>query len=81
MLADGVEAASRTLKKPSLARLEKFVWKTILERFTSEQMSNSELTFRDLEAVKRSFVHILAGNFHSRIEYPDQEEESEDTGA
>ena len=71
MLADGVEAASRTLKKPNVSKLEKFVWQTIQDKFASQQMSNCELTFRDLEIIKRSFVHILAGHYHSRIEYPD----------
>ncbi len=71
MLADGVEAASRTLKKPSVAKLEKFVWKTILDKFSTGQMSNCELTFRDLDMIKKTFVHILAGQFHSRIEYPE----------
>ena len=71
MLADSVEAATRTLKKPTVVKLERFVWEKIQEKFASQQMSNCELTFRDLEIIKRSFVHILAGNFHSRIEYPD----------
>jgi membrane-associated HD superfamily phosphohydrolase len=37
-------------------------------------MVNCELTFRDLEKIKQSFVQILAGHFHSRIEYPKMEE-------
>ncbi len=74
MLADAVEAISRTLKKPNIAKLERFVWKTIVEKFTNEQMSNCELTFSDLDIIKKSFVHILAGQFHSRIKYPDLEE-------
>lgn len=71
MLADGVEAASRTLKKTSVAKLEKFVWDMILDKFTSGQMNNCDITFRNLETIKRAFVHILAGHFHSRIEYPE----------
>ncbi len=74
MLADSVEAASRTMKKPSVAKLEKFIWNSIQDRIAAGQMSNCELTFRDLETIKKSFVHILAGQFHSRIEYPDVEE-------
>jgi cyclic-di-AMP phosphodiesterase PgpH len=71
MLADGVEAASRTLKKPNVAKLEKLVWEMIMDKFTSGQMNNCDITFRDLETIKRAFVHILAGHFHSRIEYPE----------
>ncbi len=74
MLADSVEAISRTLKKPNIAKLERLVWKTITDKFTGEQMSNCELTFRDLDIIKKSFVHILAGQFHSRIKYPEIEE-------
>jgi cyclic-di-AMP phosphodiesterase PgpH len=76
MLADAVEAASRTLKKPSVLKLEKFVWKLLMDKFVSEQMSNCDLTFRDLDMIKKSFVHILAGQFHSRIEYPEMDEEN-----
>jgi len=74
MLADTVEAASRTLKKPTVAKLEKFVWNIIMDKINSGQMANSELTFKELETIKESFVQILAGNFHSRIEYPEMNE-------
>jgi putative nucleotidyltransferase with HDIG domain len=70
MLADTVEAATRTLKKPTIAKLEKFVWDIIMEKFTSQELGDSQLTFRDLEAIKKSFVQVLAGYYHSRIEYP-----------
>jgi putative nucleotidyltransferase with HDIG domain len=70
MLADAVEAASRTLKKPTIAKLDRFVWEIIMEKFTSHELGDSELTLRDLEVIKKSFVQVLAGYFHSRIEYP-----------
>ncbi len=70
MLADVVEAAVRTLKKPSAARLEKFIQELILAKFDTGQLSESELTFRDLETIKNAFVKVLAGHYHSRIEYP-----------
>jgi cyclic-di-AMP phosphodiesterase PgpH len=70
MLADGVEAASRTLKRPTEARLEGLVRDMIMERFSSGELSDSSLTLRDLESIRKSFVHILEGYFHTRIEYP-----------
>jgi len=70
MLADAVEAASRLMKKPTMAKLEKFVWNTIMEKVTEKQMRNTDLTFKDMEIISRTFVQILAGHFHSRIEYP-----------
>ncbi len=70
MLADAVEAASRTLKRPTEARLEAFVQEMIMEKFTSGELGDSSLTLRDLESIRKSFVHILEGYFHTRIEYP-----------
>jgi hypothetical protein len=70
MLADTVEAASRTLKRPTEARLEGFVHDMIMEKFTSGELGDSILTLRDLELIRKSFVHILEGYFHTRIEYP-----------
>jgi cyclic-di-AMP phosphodiesterase PgpH len=70
MLADTVEAASRTLKHPTETRLETFVQDMIMEKFNSGELGDSNLTFRDLELIRKSFVHILSGYFHTRIEYP-----------
>ncbi len=77
MLADTVEAATRTLKNPTMAKLERFVWELIMEKVSHGQMKNTALTFKDLETVKNSFVQILGGSFHTRIEYPNQKEKSE----
>ena len=70
MLADAIEAASRTLKKPTEARLERFVQDMVTEKLTVGELGDSNLTLRDLESIRRSFVHILEGYFHTRIEYP-----------
>ncbi len=74
MMADSVEAAARVLKKPTIAKLDKFIWNTILEKVETGQLSNCNLTFKDLVIIKKSFIQILAGYFHSRIEYPKLEE-------
>ena len=70
MLADTVEAASRVLKKPTIIKLEKFIWKLIMEKIERGQMSNTSLTMNDMLIIKKSFVNILSGYFHTRIEYP-----------
>jgi membrane-associated HD superfamily phosphohydrolase len=70
MLADTVEAAVRTLKKPTMSKLDKFVQELIMSKFEQDQLSESDLTFKDLETIKNSFVRVLAGHYHSRIEYP-----------
>lgn len=70
MLADSVEAASRTLKKPTVAKIEKLVWGIIVDKFNTGELSECNLTFNDLEIIKKTFVQIVAGYFHQRIEYP-----------
>jgi len=78
MLSDAAEAASRTLKSPTVGKLEKFIWSIIMDKFNSGELNRSNLTFNDLEEIKNTFVHVLAGYFHSRIEYPNQKEPRED---
>ena len=70
MLADTVEAASRVLKKPTINKLDKFIWKLIMEKIERGQMANSALTMNDMLIIKKSFLQILSGYFHTRIEYP-----------
>jgi putative nucleotidyltransferase with HDIG domain len=76
MLADTAEASSRTLKNPSVAKLEKFLWTIIMDKFNSGELNRSNLTFNELDEIKDTFVHVLAGYYHSRIEYPSQKEEA-----
>ncbi|MDR3301299.1 MAG: HDIG domain-containing protein [Spirochaetaceae bacterium] len=70
MLADITEAAVRTLDKPSTSRLEKFIDELISKKVDAEQLADCELTFRELETIKKVFVRVLTGYYHSRIEYP-----------
>jgi cyclic-di-AMP phosphodiesterase PgpH len=70
MLADTTEAACRSLKRPTETRLERIVQDMIMEKFNSGDLNDSNLTLRDLELIRKSFVHILEGTFHTRIEYP-----------
>ncbi|MDR1238545.1 MAG: HDIG domain-containing protein [Treponema sp.] len=70
MLADVTEAAVRTLHKPTAAKMEKFIQTLIDAKVEHGQLAESELTFRDLETIKNAFVRVLAGYYHSRIEYP-----------
>jgi putative nucleotidyltransferase with HDIG domain len=70
MLADAVEAASRVLKRPTEARLERFVQETVEAKLASGELGDSGLTLRDLETIRRSFVRVLEGQYHARIEYP-----------
>ena len=74
MLSDVVEAVTRTLKKPTATKLEKVIWELIMERFKLGELSESDLTLRDLDTIKKAFVRVLTGHFHHRIEYPGQTE-------
>jgi putative nucleotidyltransferase with HDIG domain len=72
MLADTVEAALRTLKNPSLARLDTFVHQLIMDKLQQGQLDDCPLTLKDLDTLRHTFLRITAGQFHSRIEYPNQ---------
>jgi membrane-associated HD superfamily phosphohydrolase len=74
MLADSAEAASRTLKKPTPARLDSLLKELILDKVRQGQLERCDLTFRDLEIIRASFTKILSGHFHARIEYPKSRE-------
>jgi len=78
MLADTVEAACRTLENPSVPRLEKFISALVAGKVEHKQLDYCDLTFRDLTKIKAAFVQILAGYYHSRIEYPDQVDPDKD---
>ncbi len=76
MLADTVEAALRTLKNPSLPRLDTFIHQLITDKVQQGQLDQCPLTLQDLDNIRQTFVRITAGQFHSRIEYPNQKEPS-----
>jgi len=74
MLADVTEAAVRTMVKPTVAKLEKFIQQLFDGKVENGQLAQCDLTFRDLETIKKAFVKVLAGYYHSRIEYPKEDE-------
>ena len=81
MLADTVEAACRTLENPSVTRLEKFIHQLVMQKYEDRQLDKSNLTFAELDKIQSIFVNILAGYYHSRIEYPNQKDpDSPDAG-
>jgi putative nucleotidyltransferase with HDIG domain len=70
LLADAVEAASRTLHQPTSARLQGLVQRIINNIFTDGQLDECELTLKDLHQIAKSFNVILTGIYHQRVEYP-----------
>jgi len=73
MLADAVEAAVRTLPRPTPDRVYEVVRRIIHERLEDGQLDECDLMFRDLEQIAQAFTRILTGILHPRVEYPELE--------
>jgi len=71
MLADAIEAASRTLSDPTAARIKGMVQKLINNIFIDGQLNECDLTLKDLNLIGESFTRVLASSFHHRVEYPE----------
>ncbi|MDR0374550.1 MAG: HDIG domain-containing protein [Treponema sp.] len=80
MLADTSEAAVRTLEKKTATKIEEFIQTLINGKLEHGQLAESDLTFRDLGAIKKAFVRVLASYYHSRIEYPKEKKEAMSNG-
>jgi len=80
LLADAVEAASRTLVDPSPARIQGLVQKIINNIFIDGQLDECELTLKNLHEIAWSFNQILAGIYHQRIDYPQPAYKEKNTG-
>ena len=70
MLADSVEAASRTLTDPTPSRINSLVQRITNNIFLDGQLEECELTLKDLQKIQESFNRILTAIFHQRIDYP-----------
>lgn len=70
MLADAVEAASRSIQEPTAEKLKGLVNKIVYNKLNEGELENSNLTMSDLKKVQRAFLRILNGIYHTRIEYP-----------
>lgn len=70
MLADSVEAAVRSIKEPTMAKIEEMINIIIQDKLHCNQLNNCDLTLKDLEKIKSCFVRVLKGIYHQRIEYP-----------
>lgn len=77
MLADSIEAATRSLSKPTPARIESVVRKIIHDRLYDNQLDRSDLTLKELDTIAETFIQVLAGLFHTRIQYPKAKSEDD----
>jgi putative nucleotidyltransferase with HDIG domain len=71
-IADSIEAAVRSLSRPTPGRIESIVRKVIRERLEDGQFNECDLTLKELEMIGRSMCETLQGIFHARIEYPEE---------
>ena len=74
MLADVVEAAARSLAKPTPARLKERTKQVMDKRLLSGELDASHLTLSDLSRIRQAFVSLLTGIHHTRIAYPGQQQ-------
>lgn len=71
MMCDSVEAASKSLKEPTSTKIDAFVENIISKQVEDEQFLNANITFKEIQAIKKVLKHKLANIYHLRIEYPE----------
>ena len=71
MMCDSVEAASKSLKNPTSVKINNFVDSIISSQIEMDQFLNSNITFKEIESIKKVLKHKLANIYHLRVEYPD----------
>jgi len=71
MLADVIEASSRTLSNPTPARIRSLVRERIEAIYIDGQLDECELTLSNLNTIAETFIKILTGIFHHRVDYPE----------
>lgn len=76
LLADQVDAASRSLQEPTPSRLQGLVKQLVEKRALEGELDESFLTLKDMAALREAFVPILTALFHGRISYPTLEQKS-----
>jgi putative nucleotidyltransferase with HDIG domain len=71
MMCDSVEAASKSLKEPSSSKIDVFVENIINKQMEDGQFLNADITFKEIESIKKVLKRKLSNIFHLRIEYPE----------
>lgn len=71
MIADSVEAATKSLKNPTYAMLDDFVEKIVKKQLDDNQFINADITLKEIETIKRVLKNKLTNIYHIRIEYPE----------
>jgi len=69
-IADAVESASRTIKKPSPAKIRALIDEIVFKRIKDGQLDSSGLDLNELNTIREVFAKTLRSMLHARIEYP-----------
>lgn len=71
MMCDSVEAASKSLKEPTSTKIDNFVENILSKQMEDGQFLNANITFKEIQAIKKVLKRKLANIYHLRIEYPE----------
>ena len=71
MMCDSLEAASKSLKEPTSTKIDAFVENIINKQMADDQFLNANITFKEIQSIKKVLKHKLANMYHLRIEYPE----------
>jgi len=71
MMADSVEAASKSLKEPTSTIIDSFVEKIIDNQMDQGQFLNADITFKEIQLIKKVLKKKLINIYHLRVEYPE----------
>ena len=71
MMADAIEAASKSLKSPTYMIIEEFVEKIVQGQLKAGQFLNANITLKEIETVKKVLKKKLTNIYHLRVEYPE----------
>ncbi|MFK7834491.1 MAG: HD family phosphohydrolase [Winogradskyella sp.] len=71
MMCDSVEAASKSLKEPTSTKINDFVENIINKQMENGQFLNADITFKEIQSIKKVLKSKLANIYHLRIEYPE----------
>lgn len=71
MICDAAEAASKSLQQPSAQSIDKLIDKIVEKQKRDHQFINSDITFREIEKIKKIIKRKLMNIYHVRVEYPD----------
>jgi cyclic-di-AMP phosphodiesterase PgpH len=77
MLADAVEASTRSIEEPTAEKIEENIDAIFKARFVEGELDESNLTLSDLTKIRETFMKILLGVYHPRLKYPEKEDGEE----